>query len=285
MYTRHSRNRRAVVSAVSAACFGLAGCNVDGLWATRPMQESMPVPERHAQMAEAPVDIRVSDAREVDLVEQLVAHRQAYQQTLAKLREYYEQHGYAHKESWADHELKGLRSVQMFRYLMDAEIPGNELAPRASIPEADALYAKGVALMKEGGHGVPVFYRQDKMVKAAKVFRELIEKYPQSDKIDDAAFMCGEIHKEYLPGQEQLAVKWYERAWTWDPRTPHTARFQAAVVYDYRLHDRDRALELYKAVIKDESYDRSNLRFATRRIRELTASGQPSSTGLRASAL
>ncbi len=93
--------------------------------------------------------------------------------------------------------------------------------------------------------------------------------------------MCGEIHKEYLPGQEELAVKWYERAWTWDPRTPHTARFQAAVVFDYRLHDRDRALELYKSVVRDESHDRSNLRFATRRIRELTSAAQSVRVGRR----
>jgi hypothetical protein len=42
------------------------------------------------------------------------------------------------------------------------------------------------------------------------------------------------------------------------------------VVYDYRLHDRDRALELYQSVLKNETAGQSNLRFATRRIQELT---------------
>ena len=271
MHTRTSRPTRSCFSIAAGLFFLAAGCNVDGLWTQQRVPEGAQLAHREAGVQTAPVDIAVTDASEVDLVELLVMHRLAYRRTLAQLHNYYSERGYSHKESWAAHELKGLRSVQMFRYLLDAEIPQNQLNPTENIAEADALYEKGLALMKEGGHGVPVFYRQERMIEAARVFRDLIERFPLSDKIDDAAFMCGEIHKEYLPGQERIAVKWYERAWTWNPHTPHTARFQAAVVYDYRLHDRDRALELYKAVVKDESHDRTNLRFATRRINELTA--------------
>ncbi|MCH8242988.1 MAG: hypothetical protein IH897_10315 [Planctomycetes bacterium] len=266
---------------VPLASFGvlLAGCNVDGLWGNRQPPRGAQKASFHGAGADHAVDISVADVQEVDLVEQLVMHRLAYRRTLASLCAYYDRHGYAHKERWASYELDGLKSVNMFRYLMDAEIPSEQLRPQASIPDADALYEKGLALMIQGGHGVPVLYRQDKMVQAAKVFRSMIEAYPQSDKIDDAAFMCGEIHKEYLPGQERIAVRWYERAWTWDPQTPHAARFQAAVVYDYRLHDRDRALELYQAVLKDEVGDRSNVRFATRRIHELTTSDRSARAG------
>lgn len=274
MYTERSFVRYGLLVVLVGVGVLHVGCNIGGLWADR----QLPAGAQRANFGGAgddhSVDISVTDAQEVDLVEQLVTHRLAYRRTLANLRVYYERHGYAHKESWAAHELKGLNTVNMFRYLMDAEIPSEELRPQASIPEADALYEKGLELMTQGGHGVPALYRQDKMIQAAKVFRSLIESYPQSDKIDDAAFMCGEIHKEYLPGQERIAVRWYERAWTWDPETPHNARFQAAVVYDYRLHDRDRALELYQAVLKEESRDRSNVRFATRRIHELTADGR-----------
>lgn len=125
--------------------------------------------------------------------------------------------------------------------------------------------------MRKGGHGgLPALYREGPMVEAVGVFRELIEQHPGSDKIDDAAFMLGEIHKEYLKNQELIAVQWYERSFTWDPATPHPARFQAAVVYDYRLHDRDRALELYRRVLQEETSRRSNVDFATRRIEQLT---------------
>ena len=124
--------------------------------------------------------------------------------------------------------------------------------------------------MKQGGHGIPVVYRKDRMIEAGEVFRDLITTYPSSDKIDDAAFLCGEIHKEYLAGQEEIAVRWYERTWAWNKDTQHPARFQAAVVYDFRLHDRDRALELYQAVSQNPNADPANIRFSTRRIQALT---------------
>ena len=251
----------------------LAGCNVDPLWEDRQVPSGAVLANpQGTNTAADPVDIVVANAQEVDLVEAVVKHRLAYHRSLSQLHAYYDQHGFAHKESWAAFELKGLKSVKAFRYLLDAEVPEAALRPDTSIEEADTLYEEGLALMKKGGHGVPALYREDLMIQAARVFRDLIEKYPQSDKIDDAAFMCGEIHKEYLPNQELLAVKWYERAWTWDPATPHPARFQAAVVYDYRLHDRDRALELYHDVLRHETSKGSNVRFATRRIHELTAS-------------
>ncbi|MCH8149982.1 MAG: hypothetical protein IH987_18725, partial [Planctomycetes bacterium] len=280
MYTKHSCARTAFFVSLVGLSVPLAGCNVDGLWADgQAARRAQRASLQGREVSDDVIDISVADTQEVDLVEQLVMHRLAYRRTLANLRAYYEQHGYSHKELWASYEMDGLVSVKMFRYLMDAEIPSEDLRAQSSIPDADGLYEKGLALMRQGGHGVPVLYRQDKMVEAAKVFRTLIEDYPQSDKIDDAAFMCGEIHKEYLPGQERIAVRWYERAWTWNPQTPHAARFQAAVVYDYRLHDRDRALELYQAVLKDEVGDKSNVRFATRRIHELTTGDRSARTG------
>jgi hypothetical protein len=214
--------------------------------------------------------LAVVERQEVDLVENVLTHRAQYHQGLEDLRDYYHEHGYATKQSWADFELDGLRKVKSFRYLIDAEIPSDQLRPTEQVPEADALFERGRELLRKGGHGVPVFYREKTMIEAADVFQQLVERYPNSDKIDDAAFFLGEIHKEYLPNQEPIAVKWYERAWTWDPQTPHPARFQAAVVYDYRLHDRDRALELYQSVLKSETAEQTNVRFATRRIHELT---------------
>lgn len=224
-------------------------------------------------------DLTIVDQSEVDLVESLTEHRAAYRADLERLREFYQSKGYATKLSWAEFELKGLRAVKSFRYLLDAEIPSGELRPMSSIDDADALYAEGVALMKKAGAGAPILYREDQMVQAADMFRRLIEKYPGSDKIDDAAFQLGEIHKDYLHNTETLALKWYERAFEWDPKTPHPARFQAAVTCEYRLHDRDRALELYQMVIRDEEAPESNQRFAMGRVHELTKGQRTAEAG------
>lgn len=248
----------------------LAGCNTDRLHARRAPRGAPVESPRSGPTSDAATGLHVVADQEVDLVESVVSSRNTYERNLAQLQQFYAARGYAEKETWARFEQDGFRSVKKFRYLMGSEVPAAALRPESSITAADALYDKGRQLMRDGGHGVPILYREDLMVQASDVFRELIEKYPSSDKIDDAAFMLGEIHKEYLKEQESIAVTWYERAWTWDPKTPHAARFQAAVVYDYRLHDRDRALELYRAVVEQETDNRSNLRWANRRIRQLT---------------
>jgi len=254
-------------------------CNMDGTFEDhRPPKGPVAYAQDPAGTGLPPsATLAVVERQEVDLVENVLTHRAQYHEGLEELRDYYRAHGYAAKQSWADFELDGLRKVKAFRYVMDSEIPSDQLRPADLVPEADALFERGQELLRKGGRGIPVFYRQKTMIEAAEVFQQLVERYPSSDKIDDAAFFLGEIHKEYLPDQEPIAVLWYERAWTWDPQTPHPARFQAAVVFDYRLHDRDRALELYQSVLKNETGDPSNVRFATRRIRELTTARRSAS--------
>lgn len=253
-----------------------AGCNVDPSMPDRHVprgpQTTVGDPTRVDTRNFPRSQIRPSDQQEVDLVEEMTAHRTAYLQSLEKLRDFYSARGYAEKQAWADHELKGLRGLRTFRYVMDAEVPKVERNPIAAVEDADALYERGLALMRKGGHGVPVFYSEKQMVEAADLFKLLIERYPNSDKVDDAAFQLGEIYKEYMKDQESIAVQWYERALQWDSDSPHPVRFQAAVVYDYRLHNRDRALELYQEVVRREEKPLSNIIFANRRIQELTAS-------------
>ncbi len=255
--------------AAAIGCLAATGCNVDAQYQKhlRPVDKIGAPPQR---ITKGGVDIDVTDSQEVDLVEAVIAHRDLYRQNLERLHDYYATKGFSAKRDWAAFELGGLRKIRGFRYIQDAEIPSGDLRPVASIAEADQLYQKGLSYMRAGGHGIPGIYREDRMVQAAETFREVIHKYPNSDKIDEAAFYLGEIHKEYLPDQEPIAVKWYERCLQWNPQTDHPVRFQAAVVYDYRLHDRDRALELYKAVLSTETGNGSNVEFSTRRIAELT---------------
>lgn len=248
---------------------GLVGCQTDPLFTDRQKIDAPVTSLERPEGVELP-DIILVDAREVDLVEAVLAHRANYYRSLKALRDFYHQKGFLRKQTWAEYELQDVERIKPFKYILDAETPVTALRPTASVPEADALYNKGLELMKRGGHGVPALYREELMREALKTFVKLITEYPASDKIDDAAFYCGEIYKEYFKGQEEIAVKWYERAWTWDPRTPHPVRFQAAVVTDFRLHDRARALELYQEVLKCELDNKSNTAFSVNRIHQLT---------------
>lgn len=261
------------VSAAAVVALCAAACNTDPIWEHRQRQEAPIVKIDEPDGIVLP-DITIVDAAEVDLVEQVLTHRALYHRSLKALRDFYRDTGYAAKRSWAERELNDVGRITPFRYIVSAEIPSNKLEPIASIEEADAMYERGLELLNKGGHSLPIIFRERKVREALTVFRELIEKHPDSDKIDDAAFYCGEIHKEYFQ-ENRLAVLWYERAYTWDPQTPHPARFQAAVVHDLRMHDRRRALELYHDVLRFETAEKSNVRFAVRRIEQLTKETQP----------
>lgn len=274
---RFSNFHRVTLSAIAVIVVSsLTGCNVDPAMSEsrvpRGPRTTVGDPSRVDTRNMRGIDVRASDQQEVDLVEDMTANRTSYVLSLEKLRDFYKARGYADKQAWADQELKGIRGVRTFRYVMEAEVPKTKLTPVATVEDADALYDRGLKLMSKGGHGVPIFYSEKHMVEAADTFKQLIERYPNSDKVDDAAFQLGEIYKEYMKDQEPIAVQWYERALQWDPETPHPVRFQAAVVYDLRLHDRDRALELYQEVVRREEKPFSNIVFSNRRIQDLTAS-------------
>ncbi len=262
---------RSIVIIPITVAFALCiyGCNTENLWRDRQVPEGA-VTSTDPTEGLALEDINVADASEVDLVERVLADRADYFHSLQALRDYYVNHGSHDKRLWADAELDDLRHVRRFKYILSAEVPPPSLKPTDSVVDADTMFQRGLELMKEGGHGVPGLYRQDKMTEALNVFKELISKYPNSDKIDDAAFYCGEIHKEYFKNQELIAVEWYERAKQWNPNLPYPALFQEAVVYDFRLHNRAKALELYQRVLEEETDNSSNTAFATRRIYELT---------------
>lgn len=250
------------------------GCNVDPVWPDRQSPAGPTIGESsgaHPGDVAGAIDLATVEDREIDLVESVVAFRQRYHESLQQLREYYKVQGYSTKQSWADFELEGLHTVKPFRYLLDAEVPSAKLAPTDSIAEADMLFERSMRLMREGGRNVPVVYRRKRMVEAANVLRSIIEQHPTSDKIAEAAFFLGEIHNDYLPDQETIAVKWYERAWTWDPNTHHPAQLHAAKTYDYRLHDRVLALELYRSIVNNQIGRQNDIAFAQRRIRRLSA--------------
>jgi tetratricopeptide (TPR) repeat protein len=269
---KHCQKFLSVLAIVSVLI--LAGCKTDPLAGEpkRVEDEAAPVGDLENPVGVELPSIPVANRTEVDLVEELIMHRAMYARCLRALVTYYTDRGYINKANWAQNELNDLRQVKPYRYIEDAQVPQTDLRPTESILEADKLYEEGLQLMEKGGHGVPVFYNQKTMKLALSKFKQLINEYPNSDKIDDAAFMIGEIHKEYFENQDdEIALKWYQRALDWNPNLPYPARFQMAVIYDYRLHERENALEMYQRVVENERFNKSNLEFAKTRIEQLSS--------------
>jgi len=272
---RHFTNKLSrpgiLVLTVSLCAVLVGGCKTDEL--AGPKREVAVGP---MTSLESPAGINVPnvklDRTEVDLVEELLLHRAMYARLLRALNTYYTEHGNEEKAVWARSELNDLKRVKPYRYILDSEVPTLDMTPSESIAEADQLYDEACALMKKGGHKVPALYNQETMKLALAKFKELVDRHPTSDKIDDAAFFIGEIHKEYFEEKDNtLAIEWYKRAIQWNPDTAHPARFQIAVCYDYRLHEREEALYWYQQVLEHEpDIEKTNTLFASNRIRQLT---------------
>lgn len=282
---------RAVLLALPLAVL-VAGCQTDKLTAD-PKRDA---PEGPVTALENPPGVQLptiplAGRTEVDLVEELVLHRAMYARYLRALATFYTENGYEEKAKWARSELRDLQKIKPYQYVMDAEVPVASLRPTESIAEADQLFQEARQLMDKAGHRVLFLYHNETMNRALGKFKELIAKYPNSDKIASAAYYIGEIHKEY--GQERdntIAIEWLKRAIDWDPNLNHPAWSRIAHIYDFRMHEREKALEWYQKVLENEKGKTGptflgNIDFANKRIAQLTtektreAPGEPTPDG------
>ncbi len=215
-------------------------------------------------IAPQPVD-KNTDQR--TLVENVLMARQNYRQAMDQLAQYYENKNDEFK-AWMIHTVQSrFRPEETFVYILSVELPPKDLEPVKIVPEANELYDRAWMLYRKGSR-VPAIANYEEERQALKLLHRLVRKYPKSTRIALAAFLIGEIYKEYFR-EHYLAVLWYERALMWDPTIPKPVRFQTAVQYDFNLDDKPKALELYKASLKHEPFFTSNCKYARQRIREL----------------
>ncbi len=206
----------------------------------------------------------VPGAEEVDLVEDMTGRRNGYRGSLKALIDFYEAAGDATKLAWAKREYA---LMPQYRYLMPGEALRADLRAIDSIDIADELYAEAVDLHKEAG-GLLIIIDEDKLRISLNKFNLLIERYPSSDKIDDAAYKAGRIYRHFQ--DYEIAAVYFQRAFQWDSNTPYPARFRAAYILDRKLNMKSEALVLYQLSLEKESRYEDNAEFSRRRIRNLT---------------
>jgi len=175
----------------------------------------------------------------------------------------------ASKLAWVEKELAGFEAADKYHYLNEMELSGADLHGTQSIPAADQLFREGLEFKNYPAWPAD---KKAKLIVALQKFRTIITDYPMSDKVAGAAFRMGEIYEGFYYQDPVRAVQCYERCWQWNPKTEYPAKFNAAKLYDEKLMNRAKAVELYNLVVLEDS-NPDHVKYALKRIKALT--GQP----------
>ena len=202
---------------------------------------------------------------DLEHVEKLHVARRDYQKALETLRAHYLQNGDLERAKWAEEELLQWQRIPKQPFRLELDVPPPTLNGLSNIPEANKLFMRAQQYKDKGWATDWV----DNQRRAEILFQELLTRYPQSDKISDAAFMLGDIYEKKPYLQYRRAAQYYERCFQWNPRTQHEARIRAARLYDRQLGERGRAIELYREVTTHET-DQRRVQEATKRLSELS---------------
>lgn len=205
-------------------------------------------------------------AADTELIEGVLAARRAYVNSLKSLHEHYRKMGDTRRMQMAEEELKQHHRALHPVYRLEFDVPSAKLQPQYNQREANELF-RSAKSYKDRGFGAEY---TDNQRRAEMLLQELLTKYPQSTAIVDAAYMLGELYESRSFRQFERAAAYFERSVDWAPTTPSDARMRAARLYDRELRDRAKAIELYRAVVDNDSSS-SRRQEAQRRLTDLGA--------------
>ena len=179
-------------------------------------------------------------AEEIQLVEAVVSARQSYKENLLKLIGFYARQGSNFKLKKAKRELDQLRAMDQYKYVVIAQAVGAHVRPLKDIPEAEKVFLDGRQY-----DTTPDIFNIDRNKRLAlKRYLEVITRYPESIRVDDAAYYAGVIFEENLKDYYRATV-YYEKCFEWEPKTPNPARIRAAKLYYKKIKDFREARRLY----------------------------------------
>ncbi len=145
------------------------------------------------------------------------------------------------------------------------EVPPPNLQPLYNMPEANDLMRRAITY-KDKGWGTNYI---DNQRRAEILLQQMLTKHPQCNKIDEAAYMLGELYESSAFKQYPRAAIYYERCFQWNNKTHHDARQRSARLYE-RLGERNKAVDIYKEIVNHET-DPRRIEEAQRKLAELKA--------------
>jgi tetratricopeptide (TPR) repeat protein len=203
---------------------------------------------------------------DVELVERVIAARKEYENSLKALYEHYHRIADKQRSQWIEKELMSYHLMWKPSYNLDVkDVPPPNLEAKVNVREANELFR---AAMEYKGKGFGDDYVLNQR-RAEIYLREILEKYPNSDKIADVAYQLGDIYESRAFKQYDRSARYFERSFQWVKGSRTDARLRAAVLYDRHLNERAKAIELYREEIAHDA-DSERIKQAERRLGELT---------------
>jgi hypothetical protein len=204
---------------------------------------------------------------EVELVESVIKARKDYWAALDKLHKHYISTNDIEKTKWVEEELKAYHRMMKYSYRLDVrDVPPPTLQPKQNVTEANNLFRRAVDY-KAKGTGDELI---DNQRRAEILLQAILEKYPESDKIAEAAYHLGDLYEHYKPRpQFERAAAYYERSFQWNKASATDARLRAAKLYDHELKMLDKAKELYRSVMNHDT-NPARVEDAEQRLKELS---------------
>jgi hypothetical protein len=245
---------------------GLVGCGAIAVGWAAAEQPSKPLSEpKGTSSGDNLPPPAPSAATDAQLVERCLTARKEYESSLKSLYEHYARAGDKQRLAWVERELMAYHMMWKPSYNLDIkDVPPPTLEARVNVKEANDLYRAAMEY-KGKGHGDDYVLN---MRRSELLLREILEKYPTSDKIGDVAYQLGDIYEGRAYKQYDRAAKYFERSTQWVKGNRTDARLRAAVLYDKQLNERTKAIEMYRGVV-DHDTDPERLRQAEKRLGEL----------------
>jgi TolA-binding protein len=155
-----------------------------------------------------------------------------------------------------------------YSYRLDVkDVPPPTLQPKQNVTEANNLFRRAIEFKNKGTGDEYI----DNQRRAEILLQAILERFPESDKIADAAYHLADIYENYRPRpQYERSAAYYERSFQWNKASATDARLRAAKIYDRQLKMMDKAKEMYKAVMNHDT-NPGRVEEAEKRLIELTS--------------
>jgi tetratricopeptide (TPR) repeat protein len=182
---------------------------------------------------------------------QTFSARNQYRNNLLVLEEFYRSLGMHEQAKKVRQEMDSMEhNIQIHPPQEVGTSPDDQPAPIKfqSIEEADQIFEEAERWRKN----VNPFKRKYNLAKALEEYNKLLLRHPQSDKADDTAYRIAEIYESVYMQNFEKAIEYFKKCYHWNPQTERDARYRAAHVADYELHDTHLAMPIYEEAAKND---------------------------------